>query len=255
MICPNCSSNCDEDLRNCDGCGADLTGASAPEDTEIPVILVTEVPVPKTTVIPDKPVPAPAAAPPVKKGRLWPPLLALAIMISLGTLLFFLLPGGVSGSADQNYFTVEDGILSFHPEYYNGSSELVIPDTVNGQTVIAIADYAFSGVDSITAVVLPSTVRHIGDYAFSSCQDLRGVYVSTSVTTIGVYAFADCDALEAIYLPGGLEYMGHGALDSCNSLRYILFDGTYSQWASLYSGYFVSSVELHTIDGIYYTRP
>lgn len=255
MICPYCSAFCDDDLRYCDLCGADLTDPVQAECDTIPVIQVTETQIPPKTVTCTAPVAAPAVRPAVKKGRLWPPLVILIAMVSLGTLLFFLLPGTTAGPVAQNCFTVDKGVLTFHPEFYNGPSELIIPDTVNGQTVIAIADYAFSGVDSISSVVMPATVQHIGDYAFSSCHNLRGIYVPVSVTTIGVYAFADCDALEAIYLPGDLEQLGHGALDSCSSLRYILFNGTYAQWTSLYNGYFVSTVELHTVDGVYYTRP
>ena len=256
MICPNCSSVCDDDLRYCDTCGTDLSGCLTEPEGNIPVILVVE------EIPPVKPVPAeqPAepSAPKAPKGRLWPPLLVLAAMITIGTLLFFLLPGDAAPSGDpgsMSCFTIEHGVLSFHPEFYTGSSELVIPETVNGHTVIAIADYAFSGQDTITTVILPNTVTRIGDYAFSSCHGLRGIYIPASVTEIGVYAFADCDSMEAIYFPGSLQTLGHGSLDSCDHLRYILFDGTYAQWMMLYQGYFLTTVELHTIDGVYYTRP
>lgn len=252
MICPNCAALCDDDLRYCDHCGADLT---ASEDL-IPEVLVIETPQQS------KPAPVPSApvisAP--KKGRLWPPILILALMIVAGTALFFLLPGTAPGpvepvTQDAPWFTVENGVLSFHEEYYYGPSELTIPETVHGQVIIGISDYAFSGADFITTVVLPDSVTIIGDYAFSSCKNLRGIYIPDSVLSIGVYAFADCDDLEAIYIPGSIMELGHGSLDSCDSLKYILFDGSYSQWLDLYNGYFVSTVELHTIDGIYYTRP
>lgn len=266
MICPKCSAVCDEELRFCDACGADLIS----HEEDIPVILVVEhnhsasaepeAPVIAPEYVPEPAAPAPDPAPVSKKGRLWPPLLILALMICAGTLLFFLMPGTTpdpSGPADPSasWFTVENGVLSFHAEHYTGSAELTIPETVDGQTVTAIADYAFSGQDAITTVILPETVTVIGDYAFSSCQSLRGIYIPTGVRSIGVYAFADCDSLEAIYLPGDLEELGHDSLDSCDGLRYILYNGTYAQWTRLYSGYFTSDVELHTIDGTYYAQP
>lgn len=258
MFCPNCGTLCEEDLRFCDHCGADLT-VSSPDETpvaeEIPVIQVIEKPAPQPYISVSKPETKEAPVP--KKGRLWPPLVILAVMITVGSLLFFLIPLGASSSGNSSmpWFTVENGTLSFHPEYYFGSRELTIPETVNGQKVTAIADYGFSGADSITTVILPDSLVRIGDYAFSGCTELRGVFIPSSVRSIGVYAFADCDSLEAIYLPGSLEALGHDALSSCNSLHYIIFDGTYDQWAALYNGYFISSVELHTIDGIYYTSP
>lgn len=238
------------------------TALSDPADiaAEAPADEMAAVPaepdMPATPGIPESPTPAP-------KGRLWPAFLALGLMIVSGLALFFLIPGSSSqpgaptnpDSSNQAWFTVENGELTFHEELYAGGPELEIPSSVNGQTVTAIADYAFSGASTLTTVILPDTVTRIGDYAFSGCKALRGIYIPTSVTHIGVYAFADCDDLEAIYLPGDLQNLGHGALDSCDSLHYILFNGTYSQWNSLYTGYFNSNVELHTIDGVYYSRP
>ena len=262
LNCPNCQAFCEDDLRFCDHCGADLSVCEEPYN--IPVILVTEdaVPLPQSPVLPvaSQPKTEPPMQPAAPKGRLWPPLVILAVMISIGTLLFFLIPLNAqssvpNNSATESCFRLEDGVLYFQEEYYDGTQELIVPETINGMTVTAIGDYAFSGHDTITTVILPSTVTHIGDYAFSSCKSLRGIYIPDSVTTIGVYAFADCDDLEAVYFPDTIVALGHGSLDSCDSLHYILFDGTYNQWLSLYSGYFVSTVELHTIDGVYYTRP
>lgn len=253
MICPKCSCPCDDELRFCDHCGTDLLPAAE----EIPVIVVVE----KSPPAPVTPVSEPSVpvTPAPKKGRLWPPLVILAVMICVGTLVFFLLPGQPLDNAppagETPWFSIDKGVLFFHPEYYQGSAELTIPETVNGQKVTAIADYAFSGQNTLTTVILPDTVKHIGDYAFSSCTDLRGIYIPSSVSSIGVYAFADCDSLEAIYLPGSLEELGHDSLSSCDSLHYILFDGTYSQWTALYDGYFVSTVELHATDGVYYSHP
>lgn len=253
MICPKCAAVCHEDLRFCDTCGTDLTT----HEENIPVILVVEKPVPTVS--------APVTVPELPKisasktGRLWPPLLILSIMILVGSFVFFLLPGASqnqpSSTNQQAWFSVENGALTFHAEYYTGSGELVIPEAVNGQTITSIADYGFSNADAIDTVILPETLLHIGDYAFSSCKNLRGIYVPTTVRSIGAYAFADCDDLEAIYLSDELESIGHDALSSCDSLRYILFNGTYQEWLNLYNGYFVSNVELHAIDGVYYTRP
>lgn len=249
MICPNCNTLCDEDLRFCDVCGADLN----PQEDSVPEILVVEKPIQK----PGKPIPEPVKphpAPQPKKGRLWPPLLFLAVMVSVGTLLFFLLPGTTDAN-EMPWFTIENGVLSFHPEYYNGDPELTIPDTVNGQTVTAIADHGFSGATELTTVILPSTIEHIGDFAFSGCTSIRGIYIPAGVRSIGTYAFADCDSLEAISFPATLEELGHDSVSSCNRLRYIIFDGPYAQWVQLYRGYVITTVEVHTIDGVYYIPP
>lgn len=259
MICPNCSATCHDDLRFCDFCGTDLTAQE--ENTPVIHVLdssvspmqepITAPVVPATPVLPATPAP--------KTGRLWPPLVILSVMILAGSLIFFLIPG-ISSNQPANtneyaYFSINNGELTFHAALYTGSGELVIPASINGQPVTSIADYGFSNADSLVSVILPETLLHIGDYAFSSCKNLRGIYVPISVRSIGVYAFADCDNLEAIYLSNELETIGHDALSSCDSLRYILFNGYYQEWLNLYNGYFISNVELHAIDGVYYTRP
>ena len=248
MICPKCKAVCEDDWRFCDFCGTDL---EAQEDT-VPVILVREKPVssPAETVKD----PVEHTMPTAKKGRLWPPLVFLSVMILAGTLLFFLIPKN-SDSSTMSWYTIENGSLSFHPEHYSGPSELTIPATVNGQTVTAIADHGFSGAVNLTTVILPDTLVSIGDFAFSSCTNIRGIYVPMGVRSIGTYAFADCDNLEAISLPSTLETIGHDSLSSCNSLRYIIYDGPYADWVSMYRGYIITTVEVHTIDGVYYITP
>lgn len=279
MFCPNCGNPCEESHHFCYLCGTELpklnientkpatdSESLIPEETQSPESTVPaeqeaamETPVPAPAeecpdIHPAEPT-EPAPEPKPRKGRIWPPILAMAVMICVGLAVFFMGSSEEPPVSAPSWFEIENGVLSFHPEYYTGSRELTIPETVDGQTVTAIADNAFSGCDGISTVILPETVTAIGDYAFSSCHDLRGIYIPGSVQAIGVYAFADCDSLEAIYLPGTLEELGHGALDSCDGLNFILFNGTYARWNELYDGLFSSSVELHTTDGTYYARP
>lgn len=282
MFCPYCGAKCHDNHNFCYQCGsalprseeivefvskipaedavevntppAELTDPApekppesntAPAATTEPVLNDSEKPEDSSDV---REAPAEPELPKPKKGRLWPPVLLLVLMFTAGLALFLF-------SGHNSYFSVENGALSFHPEYYTGGPELTIPETVDGQTVTSIADYAFRGCDGITAIIIPSTVTKIGEYAFSDCDDLRGIYIPSSVKKVDNYAFFGCDSLEAIYLPGSLQKLGTGALESCGGLKYILFNGTYWEWAELYDGYFTTNVELHTTDGTYYSKP
>lgn len=280
MFCPYCGNSCDDSHRFCYRCGNPLpelplhAAEAQPEpipESAIPEPQpVVETPAPEIIAQTDEfPTDEPQAldesteeipaesTPATAKGRLWPPVLILGIVACFGLVVYFL-SNFTASPAPQSatpWFSVSNGELTFHQEYYTGEEELVIPAVVDGQTVSAIADYAFSGCDRLSTVVLPNTVIRIGDYAFSGCEALRGIYIPSSVKLIGNYAFADCNAMEAIYIPGNLERMGNEALNSCDTLRFILFDGTCAQWNELYSGRFVTEVELHATDGVFYARP
>ncbi|HCI60714.1 MAG TPA: hypothetical protein DE313_07890 [Ruminococcus sp.] len=62
------------------------------------------------------------------------------------------------------------------PDYYNYEEDykeqpVVIPETINGKTVTAVADYALLGTIHPSSVTVPKTVNSIGDYAFGYCFD------------------------------------------------------------------------------------
>lgn len=52
---------------------------------------------------------------------------------------------------------------------------IILPDTINGYTITAIADNAFSGCSSLKTVYLPSAVTSIGTYAFRNCTALTNI--------------------------------------------------------------------------------
>lgn len=280
MFCPYCGNSCADTHKFCYICGKELpvlpAAAHVPEDS------ITEEPVPavlppketpettaEETVAPDEiPAEPPAEAPadtsepsPVetavptsqpKKGRLWPPVLALCIMICLGLTAFYF-GGGLA--ADASCFTVENGVLYFDYAGYTGSNELTIPATVDGMPVTAISDGCFQNCDRLTTIILPESVTFIGENAFAGCDSLRGIYIPNGVQSIGSNALAECPALEAVSFPSSISAIGDGCLDHNESLQYIFYDGTYARWQELYNGTFRSGVELHTSDGTYYATP
>ena len=178
---------------------------------------------------------------PLEKGRHWVPILLMVVMICFCTSLFFLLPGtsGSSGnliSSDIPWFMLDDGVLHFRGTSHDGSTELVIPETVNGMAVTAISEDCFEDCTYLTAVHLPDTLEAIGEGAFQGCTGLRGISIPESVAFIGRNAFADCSALEAVQLSGQVKRIGSNAFGNCNQLRYIFFSGDFEVWAELYEG-------------------
>lgn len=75
---------------------------------------------------------------------------------------------------------------------------LIVPDTVDGKTVVGIGDGFLRNADSVTRVVLPETVTSIGDGAFNSCSQLRQLNLPATLSTLGEYAFTRCPKLTRI---------------------------------------------------------
>lgn len=122
---------------------------------------------------------------------------------------------------------------------------LVIPESINGTTVTAIGDKAFSrwyntkyegcnfiGLDLSQAsslmiigndafynakgitgdLIIPDTVTTIGNNAFRECTGLNGeLKLSDSLVSIGQYAFNNCKFSGLLKLPSKLESIGNSA--------------------------------------------
>ena len=69
---------------------------------------------------------------------------------------------------------------------------LVIPDEVNGYTVVGIGESAFFNYEVLASISIPNGVTSIGRYAFKSCEKLTSISIPNSVTCIGEYAFSGC---------------------------------------------------------------
>ena len=115
-----------------------------------------------------------------------------------------------------------EGSYDYSDEY---AGDVVIPSSVNynGVTysVTSIGDYAFSGCDSLTSIVIPNSVTSIGYGAFYYCDSLTSVVIGNSVTSIGQSAFKYCSGLTSIEIPNSVTSIGWEAFSGCSSLTKI----------------------------------
>ena len=79
--------------------------------------------------------------------------------------------------------------------YDQSNTDVDIPETIEGIKVTTIADRTFQYCESLTSIVIPSSVVSIGDSAFYACESLANIEIPASVTSIGQSAFMDCDSL------------------------------------------------------------
>ena len=123
-------------------------------------------------------------------------------------------PETLSGS-----YSVKEGtrIICNHAFWHcNSLSDIVIPSSVT-----SIGDRAFHWCLSLSDIVIPSSVTSIGDRAFEHCRSLSEIVIPASVTSIGSGAFSFCRSLSDIVIPDSVTSIGNGAFNYCSSLKYI----------------------------------
>ena len=100
-------------------------------------------------------------------------------------------------------------------------SDLVIPDTIDGNSVTSIGGQAFRH-NQLTSVTIPNSVTSIGEWAFFNNQ-LTSVTIPDSVTSIGDYAFAFTQ-LTSVTIPDSVTSIEYSAFRN-NQLTSVTFLG------------------------------
>ena len=105
--------------------------------------------------------------------------------------------------------------------YTGDATDLEIPGVLDGYTVEAIGNSAFSQNETLTSVVLPEGILSIGSHAFQKCKQLAKVILPNTVESIGSEAFARCTALTEVNYPVSLTKIsgyGDGIFTGCTAL-------------------------------------
>lgn len=110
---------------------------------------------------------------------------------------------------DFKYQIISDGIKILS---YSGLTfdVLKIPETIEGRSVVAIAERAFQG-NSMRVVQLPSCLLELGEGAFQNCINLESVTLPPNLSSISDNCFENCTSLREIIFNDGLSTIGKSA--------------------------------------------
>ena len=97
---------------------------------------------------------------------------------------------------------------------------LVIPDEIDGNLVVYIADNAFNSKTNFTSLTIGRNVKTIGLYAFTNCTAMTSISLPAdgALETINQCAFENCSNLVSIVLPNTVKTLGVNVLKSCTNL-------------------------------------
>ena len=115
----------------------------------------------------------------------------------------------------------------------SSESQIVIPRSWNGYSVVSIGNSAFRGCSSLSSISIPSSVTSIGDWAFEDCSSLSSVSITEGVTSIGECAFFECSSLASISIPSSVTSIDGCAFLGCSSLTDVYYSGSQEQWNAI----------------------
>lgn len=112
-------------------------------------------------------------------------------------------------------------VLQYRHGWLDSNCDIVIPETVDGKTVVSISEKAFAYNARIKSVELPETAVTIEKSAFLNCSSLAQIKLSPETVKIDSAAFSGCRSLESIELPDSLAELNAEVFKNCASLKSI----------------------------------
>lgn len=104
-------------------------------------------------------------------------------------------------------------------EVFKGQSISTFNELYYFTGLTQIADDAFNGCTSLTAVKLPKNLKTIGARAFAGCSRLKTLALPEGLTSIGEAAFHGCKLLPDLDLPLGIAAIEAHTFDGCTAFK------------------------------------
>ena len=114
-------------------------------------------------------------------------------------------PFYADGQSGDFCYTVSENTATI-VGYVGTSSDITIPELIDGRPVTNIGEEAFYDYSWLTSVTIPDSVTTLEWAAFWGCSGLTTMTIPASVTSIGSPAFRECSGLIDINVEKGNDF-------------------------------------------------
>lgn len=119
---------------------------------------------------------------------------------------------------DDFKYSVTNDEISIN-SYLGSSTNIIIPETILGDTVVSIDKLAFSDMKNVTKVSFPNTLTSINAYAFMNMTSLESVVIPENCSTLGLGLFQNCTSLKSVTVKSEIPYVVSQMFTGCTSLK------------------------------------
>lgn len=111
----------------------------------------------------------------------------------------------VPSMPDDFTYSVSDNGTAYITEYNGISTNVIIPEAIDGYTVTEIRSGAFSN-PSITKITIADTVEVIEKGAFNNCVSLKSIYFGSNLKSVDTSGLNSCTLLNEIIISESNPY-------------------------------------------------
>ena len=119
--------------------------------------------------------------------------------------------------SDVNY----DGKVWTVPLHQVSDNVKQLPNIDISTSITSLADYACYGCESVSSIVIPSSVKHIGLAGFAECKSLVSIDLPSSITHLLNDTFYNCTSLSTLNITTCLTQIDPTAFLNCKNLKTI----------------------------------